>query len=133
MRANFLGRATIVLALLASGATAQKLTVPDRVLNPGETIQVEYTNPGEPGATVAVVIDNGAAVPEYNVVTIALDERGVGSAPWTVPDSGWMGAVFNAPGCAPIARAIAPQDANEVDPGSSEQEMVQMSPVGVEI
>ena len=92
--------------LVAGGAAAQKITVTGGVLQPGQVVDVTYTDASRAGQAVTVQIDNGDPDnPAIVSVQIQLDGNGTGVGHWVV--LAWWGAVFNAPGTNEVARSIA--------------------------
>lgn len=98
-----IGKAVRVFALLgclsslAAGVAAQKIAVkPGDVLVPGETAEIQYTNPSLAGQTVTIQVSGGFPTPAVETVTITLDADGVGSGKWLVR-SDWRSARFNGP------------------------------------
>lgn len=82
---------------LAVDTPAQKLKVTPEGLTAGGNATISVSNPGRAGRNVLVEIDNGGVThPEFDYVTVTLDDNGNGSANWHVP-SGWNQANFNAP------------------------------------
>lgn len=94
------------MALLASGAAAQKLTVTDGVLQVGQEISVSYCDPHRRGEVVDVTVcDGDPDNPQVVTIHIYLDAAGCGHASWTVPS--WVTAAFNAPGAEEVMTFIA--------------------------
>lgn len=95
---------TVIAGLLAPGAFAQVLKVPEK-LNRGDKITIEYSDAGRAGETILLEIDDGAFPVAHVVeIPITLDSSGKGSADWVVLS--WDSAAFNAPGVHEIHRWI---------------------------
>lgn len=95
------------LGMLLSAATAlaqATLTVTDGVLDVGQSIEIEYSNPARAGGSVVVTMDNGEIPLATLEVVIQLDARGKGKVEWIVPDWWWVS--FNADGAREVSRTI---------------------------
>jgi len=105
-------RVLFVLFAFASMAMAQQLTLSESgVLQAGESIKVEYSDPSRAGDTVTITISNGDIDPLYEEVSfdVTLDASGKATIEWTV-DGEWDHAVFSGPGASPITRGIGSRD-----------------------
>jgi hypothetical protein len=96
----------VLSALLLAGlAAAQKMTVTGGVLQPGQLVDVSYTDPSRAGQVVTVQVDNGNPdQPTVVSLPVQLDGQGHGLAHWMVMN--WWSAAFNAPGVEQVTRCI---------------------------
>jgi hypothetical protein len=98
----------VAMAILIATTAAQSISVPDRTLYEGETIDVTYSDPNIQNRFVHVTVNNGDHVnPQVDTVEIWLGPDGKGSRPYTVR-TGWWGAVFNCRGAAEVTRPVSP-------------------------
>ncbi|MFN3242331.1 MAG: hypothetical protein ACE37K_12545 [Planctomycetota bacterium] len=96
------------LFVLTSMATAQQLNLgTSGVLQAGETVKIEYSDPSRAGETITITISNGAAAPfdEEVSIDVTLDANGQGTVEWVV-DGDWDRAYFYGPGAAELMRPI---------------------------
>jgi len=97
--------AVSALFLFAASAAAQVITVnPSTSLTAGSTATISYANASLANQEVTIEISGGFPVPQFQTITIQLDETGKGSGTWTV--ARWRNAFFDAPGALPVTLPI---------------------------
>ena len=96
-------------ALFMAGTTSAQSTLqvtPDG-LTAGSSAEISFSDPSLANQTVLVEIDDGGVIStRFEYVTVQLDSNGNGSGSWTVPESGWRRANFNAPNSKTVSLRI---------------------------
>lgn len=101
-----LGLSLLSMLTFATLAPAQGSLGVSEGLQAGGTAQVTYSNPDQAGSQVDVEVSNDMG--EVRTIKVVLNENGVGTAEWEVPETGWLLASFRTPdGGVAQTRAIA--------------------------